>query len=159
MPSRQAAQMWQVPKTCEADSLSHSEQLFYVSKLRCLCVSEMQAAHMKKASCIKKPCHPLNSCSPWAGFTNKVVSLGLGLAEFKLTLCRGKYRQEVSKSGCQPEWISWTKWPRFQHSTEGKHRWKISRRIHTHMPLHIPRSTFRRGAPLESKELWSEEDR
>jgi hypothetical protein len=27
------------------------------------------------------------------------------------------------------------------------------------MPLHIPRSTFRRGAPLESKELWSEEDR
>ena len=60
---------------------------------------------MKRASCVKKPLHHLNPCSPRAGFANKLISQGLSLAQRKQTLRRKKCRQWVSKNKKEGSWI------------------------------------------------------
>lgn len=99
----------------------------------------VQVTHMKRASWVKKLLHHLNSCSPSAGFANKLISQGLGLAQGKQTQKGRKCSQWVSKS--RREW-SWMlarlgflkKTPsRIQHSKQERHRWK---KPHTYTPMH-----------------------
>lgn len=115
------------PKTCKADTRSITQNDCFKSHEQDASVFlAMQLTHMRRASCVKKPLHHLNSCFPSAGFAKKLISQGPGLAQAKQTL-RRKYRQWVSKSRRERAqmlarlgFLNETP-PRFQHSKEGKH--------------------------------------
>lgn len=96
----------------------------------------MQVTCMKRAGCVKKPPHHLKACSPSAGFANKLISQGLGLAQNKQIPRGRKYRQWVSKSRREWSWMS----ARLKHhqdpSIQKRESTDLKKKKKTHMHTH-----------------------